>query len=436
MDEIKILEILNRWNFWKEEKDTGIERGGYIDKGIRFLRSNVIIAIIGVRRSGKSFIMRQIARHLIGSNSARDTLIVDFEDPELEGSDSETLNKIYEVYVKELSPTRPIIFLDEIHIVTNWEKWVRMMHELGKARIFISGSSSKLLSGELSTVIAGRHLDIRVFPLSFNEFLDFRGIEIEDMLDIVDKRFEIERSIKEYLEFGGFPEVVLSENKRELLTNYWKDIIYRDVILRFKIRKIEHFRSLGRFYLTNISSPITFNRISKFLGISDDTVETFSRYLVETFSIFFVKRFSFSLREQENSPRKVYSIDNGLSNAIGFRFSDNFGRLMENLVAIELKRRGKEVYYWKDYQQREVDFVVKDGLNVKELIQVCYDIEDFTTKERELKALVKASKELKCKNLKVITWDYEAKEEFKNKRIEFIPLWRWLLNKNLNFCSL
>jgi len=427
MDEIKILEILNRWNFWKEEKDTGIERGGYIDKGIRFLRSNVIIAIIGVRRSGKSFIMRQIARHLIGSNSARDTLIVDFEDPELEGSDSETLNKIYEVYVKELSPTRPTIFLDEIHIVTNWEKWVRMMHELGRARIFISGSSSKLLSGELSTVIAGRHLDIRVFPLSFNEFLDFRGIEIEDMLDIVDKRFEIERSIKEYLEFGGFPEVVLSENKRELLTNYWEDIIYRDVILRFKIRKIEHFRSLGRFYLTNISSPITFNRISKFLGISDDTVETFSRYLVETFSIFFVKRFSFSLKEQENSPRKVYSIDNGLSNAIGFRFSDNFGRLMENLVAIELKRRGKEVYYWKDYQQREVDFVIKEGVKVKELIQVCYDIEDFTTKERELKALVKASKELKCKNLKVITWDYEDKEEFKNRKIEFTPLWKWLL---------
>ena len=428
MDEIKILEILNRWNFWKEEKDTGIERGGYIDKGIRFLRSNVIIAIIGVRRSGKSFIMRQIARHLIGSNSARDTLIVDFEDPELEGSDSETLNKIYEVYVKELSPTRPIIFLDEIHIVTNWEKWVRMMHELGKARIFISGSSSKLLSGELSTVIAGRHLDIRVFPLSFNEFLDFRGIEIEDMLDIVDKRFEIERSIKEYLEFGGFPEVVLSENKRELLTNYWKDIIYRDVILRFKIRKIEHFRSLGRFYLTNISSPITFNRISKFLGISDDTVETFSRYLVETFSIFFVKRFSFSLREQENSPRKVYSIDNGLSNAIGFRFSDNFGRLMENLVAIELKRRGKEIYYWKDYQQREVDFVVKEGLKVKELIQVCYDIEDFSTKNRELRALIKASKELKCKNLSVITWDYEGEEEFKNRKIKFIPLWRWLLS--------
>ena len=431
MDEIKILEILNRWNFWKEEKDTGIERGGYIDKGIRFLGSNVIIAIIGVRRSGKSFIMRQIARHLIGSNSARDTLIVDFEDPELEGSDSETLNKIYEVYVKELSPTRPTIFLDEIHIVTNWEKWVRMMHELGKARIFISGSSSKLLSGELSTVIAGRHLDIRVFPLSFNEFLDFRGIEIEDMLDIVDKRFEIERSIKEYLEFGGFPEVVLSENKRELLTNYWKDIIYRDVILRFKIRKIEHFRSLGRFYLTNISSPITFNRISKFLGISDDTVETFSRYLVETFSIFFVKRFSFSLKEQENSPRKVYSIDNGLSNAIGFRFSDNFGRLMENLVAIELKRRGEEIYYWRDYSGREVDFVVKEGVKVKQLIQVCYDIEDVSTKNRELRALIKAGKELKCKNLKVITWDYEGREEFKNKKINFIPLWRYLLEQSL-----
>ena len=100
---------------------------------------------------------------------------------------------------------------------------------------------------------------------------------------------------------------------------------------------------------------------------------------------------------------------------------------MENLVAIELKRRGKEIYYWKDYQQREVDFVIKEGLKVKELIQVCYDIEDFTTKDRELRALVKASKELKCKNLLVITWDYEGEEEFKNRKIKFIPLWKWLL---------
>ncbi|HDN83069.1 MAG TPA: ATP-binding protein, partial [Candidatus Altiarchaeales archaeon] len=133
-------------------------------------------------------------------------------------------------------------------------------------------------------------------------------------------------------------------------------------------------------------------------------------------------------REIEQAPKKIYSIDTGFIVNVAHISMENLGRLMENLVAIELKRRGKEIYYWKDYQQREVDFVIKDGLKVKELIQVCYDIEDVSTKNRELKALIKAGKELKCKNLKVITWDYEGREEFKNKRIEFIPLWRWLLS--------
>ena len=163
------------------------------------------------------------------------------------------------------------------------------------------------------------------------------------------------------------------------------------------------------------------------MGIPVKTVERYSKYIESSRMILFVKRFSFSVKEQENSPRKVYSIDTGLSNTVGFRFLENYGRIIENLVAVELLRRGKEIFYYKSQDQKEVDFVVKEGLKVKELIQVCYDL-DVNTKEREVKALVKASKELGCNSLLVITWDHEAKEEFKEKKIEFRPLWKWLLN--------
>ena len=278
------------------------------------------------------------------------------------------------------------------------------------------------MASELATVLTGRH--VVVSPLDFKEFLLFKSIEIKDELDLISKKIEIKGALSEWVESGGFPEVVLSEEKKQLLLRYFEDVITRDVEKRHKVRKGEKLKTLAKFYLTNIGNPITFSSLSKFLKISKNTIEKFSTYLEEAYLLFFIKKFSF--KEQEKSPRKVYSVDTGLANAIGFRFSENRGRLMENVVALELLRKkslnpGLEFYYWKDYYKNEVDFVVKEGLDVDQLIQVTYATDKV--EERETKSLIKASKELKCKNMIIITRDYEGMVD----GIRCLPLWKWLL---------
>lgn len=436
MDKNEIINILNDWNFWKKDLESGVVRQSYLDKLRGFLKTKQIVVITGARRSGKSFIMRQLTKSLIDMDVERkEILMVNFEDPRFVELDTNTLQKIYETYLEFLNPKgRPYIFLDEVQEVKDWEKWVRMMHELGKARIIVSGSNAKLLSKELSTLLTGRHLDLTVFPLSFSDYLDFNNISIKDKLDIVNREIEIKRSFRQYLEFGSFPEVVLSEEKKHILLNYFEDILSKDLIRRFKIRKSERLKSLAKFYLSNISSPVTFNSIEKFLGVSADTIEKFSDYFETAYMLFFLKRFSFKVKQQEKSPKKVYAVDTGLANAAGFRFSHNFGKLAENAVLLELKRRqatdpNYEIFYWKDISHREVDFVIKEGLKVRQLIQVCWDINLPETRKREVRALHKAMIEFKLKEGLIITEDYEGSEMVEGKKIAYVPLWKWLMRK-------
>jgi predicted AAA+ superfamily ATPase len=307
------------------------------------------------------------------------------------------------------------------------------MHELQKAKLVISGSNAKLLSRELGTLLTGRHLDITVFPLSFKEFLAFNQIVVKDRLDAVEKRIEIRSLLRKYLEQGSFPEVALSGQKKNILLSYFEDLLNKDLLRRFNIRKPQELKALVKFYLSAVATLMTFNSIEKFLKISGATVEKFSSYLEQAYLMFFLKRFSFKVKEQEKNPRKVYAVDTGLSNAVGFRFSENVGRLAENVVFLELKRRQTfnpdlELYYWKDIHHREVDFVVKEGTNITQLIQVCWSIDDAQTKERELRSLTKALQELKAQTALVITEDYEAEEQFRDRLITFTPLWKWLLD--------
>jgi len=438
MEKSDILEILYDWNFWKKELYTGNKRENYINRCIEFLKTNVVVAVIGVRRSGKSYIMRQVIKTLIEKNiKSKNILMINFEDKRILDFYPELIDDFYKTYIEILNPDEiPFIFLDEVHNVPNWERWVRTMDELKKAKIVISGSSSKLLSGELATVLTGRHLDIFTFPLSFEEFLYFKNLEIKDKLDIIANKINIQRFLNEYIEFGGFPDVVLSNNKKELLLTYFDDILTKDIEKRYKLKKSEKLRTLAGFYMTNISGLVTFNSLAKFLGTSTVTVGKFSSYLEEANIMFFVKRFSFKFKEQDKAPRKVYSIDTGLSNAVGFKFVSNYGKILENLVAIELLRREKEnvnseIYYWHNQQNEEVDFVVKNGLNVEQLIQVCWNINDYKTKERKIRALLKASDELKCDNLLIVNQDIEGKETIKNKEIKYISLMNWLLKAKI-----
>lgn len=430
----EIMEILNDWNFWKNELDSGIIREQYIHKCLKYMNIDIITALIGIRRAGKSYIMRQLIKHLIQTGvEKQNILMINFEDKRFLDINLKLLDEIFEAYIENLQPNKkPFVFIDEVHLVPKWEKWVRTMHELKKANIIISGSSSKLLRGELATVLTGRHLDIFVYPLSFKEFLSFKNLNIKDKLDIISKRIDIKRFFNEYIEFGGFPEVVLIPEKKNLLLTYIDDIITKDIEKRYKLKKNDILRSLARFYLTNISNMITYNSIRKFLYSTTNTIEKFSSYLEETNLIFFLKRFSFKIKEQENAPRKIYCTDIGLANALGFRFSSNIGRIAENIVAMELNKKktfdiNTEIYYWRNLQQEEIDFIVKKGQKIQQLIQVCWDISEYKTKEREIKALIKGSKQLKCNNLLIITDNFESEEIIAKKRIIYTPLWKWLL---------
>lgn len=436
-----IIAVLSRWNFWTNIPETGKERS-QLQQALKYLgsKANKVVVISGVRRSGKTVLTRQVVKRLIEEgHDEKSTLIINFEDPSFsEEFDLKHLQSTYEAYLEIMQPSmQPVVILDEIQEIPKWEKFVRSLQERNEARIIVTGSSSALMSGEFSTVLTGRTLEINMYPLSFREFLDFSGMELGTPSDIILQKDEIIRNLKGYEESGGFPEVVIetsSELKFLILRKIYEDILYKDIVKRWSVRSIDKLEFLGTYYLTNISSPITFNRISKFIKMPVKTVETYSKYLEASNLVFFIKRFSFSLKEQENSPRKVYSIDTGLANSIGFRFQANYGKFIENTVAAQLLRKRSDnpfidVYYWKDYQHWEVDFVVKEGLGVRQLIQVCYDIDNFNTKERELKAILKASKELECDNLLVITWDHEGEEDLKGKKIEFVPLWKWLLGQ-------
>lgn len=380
--------------------------------------------------------MRQMARALIDEQRvpASDILFVNFEDPRFRVLEVSLLDNIFETYRSTLHPYgRPFVFLDEVQEVAGWEKWVRTMHELGKATLVVSGSNAHLMSRELATALTGRHLDHKVFPLSFEEFLHFRKVPPYHETAIPPSEHEMQEFLREYMEFGGFPEVVERAQKKELLLTYANDSIEHDLIERYRIRKGEKLRELAHWYFSNVAELISYTRVAKWLHISSDTAEKFSRYLEDSYLFFFMRRFSFKVREQERSPRKLYAIDSGLAHAVGFEFSENLGKHAENIVFLELMRRraddpSMQCFYWKDERHREVDFLIQEGRTVRTLLQVVWNFENPETRERELKSLRKAMEAFPNAAPLLITAEYEGKEIVGNARAQCVPLWKWLLN--------
>ncbi len=435
MNENLILEILIDWNFWgnfnKDIKER--ERIPEIPKG------NLALVIKGVRRCGKSFLSYYLAKKY----NPTETLIINFEDPRFPEIESKNIFKIIEIYNKKVNPGKPeLVILDEVQNVKGWEKAVRTLIEAKEVKVIVTGSSSKLMSEEYSTVLTGRHIDFELFPLSFREVLLWNNIKLEE-LEIYKNKATILNLLDKCIKFGGFPEVVLEENKlnkMKILTSYFEDILIKDIVKRYNIRRVEKLEELAKYYLSNISCLHSFNKIKNFLKIPLDTVERFSEYLKIARLFLFVRSFSYSIKSQIVSPKKVYTIDTGFYNALGFKFSEHTGKLMENLVAIELFRRKSyynqnlEVFYLKTKEGYEADFLIKEGLRIKQLIQVTYANSFDEIDKREIRALLHAKELFKQHKpeLVVITWDYEDEKELswfgKKGQIKFIPLWKWLLN--------
>jgi len=419
---------LNEWNPWWEEKELvkeleGKERPEYGDL-IDSLKIREITIITGVRRSGKSTLMYQMISNLLNKKiNPKQILFVNLEDKKLI---KDSLDDIYNSYRENINlDKKAYIFLDEIHRKKGWESWIRKKYDLKtKDKFVISGSCSYLLKKEYSTLLTGRNLTFEVFPLSFKEFLLFKKVNInKDNLRkgiILEKtRLSILKYLKEYLNLGGFPEIFFKSKtfKVKLLEQYFDDILYKDIVDRYNLNN-QKTKDLALFLITNFTGLISLRNLRNALKISYDTIKDYLSYYKEAFLFFTLDYFSYSFKEQKVVASKIYCIDNGIRNAVSFKFSKDEGKLAENLVFVELRRREKEVYYWKN--KNEVDFVVKNKNRELEGINVCYSDE---INERELNGLLEFKKEFKkVRNLLILTKDIEKKE----KNVKFVPLWKWL----------
>lgn len=393
----------------------------YIDRAVdtKKFENDLIKVIIGPRRAGKSF----LAVHIL--NKLGSFGYINFDDEKLlETEDYDSLinavNSIYE--------NPEYLLFDEIQNLEKWELFVNRLQRQGY-NLVITGSNSKLLSKELASHLTGRYLLKNVFPFSFKEFLDVGGKELTAN--------EIKEKLMTYLIYGGYPEPLIKNiDYKDYLSTLFDSIIYKDIVKRYRIRSIQAIEGLAMYLVSNIAGEFSYNTLTRITKTrSVHTVEKYLNHLEEAFIFFRINRFSHKVKERIYSNKKIYCIDNGLIHAKAFKFSPDIGKLYENIVAIELKKLEMNglanIYFWRSDKQEEVDFVVKQGLKVERLIQVCYDAGEIKTKEREVKALLKAGEELKCKNLFILTDDYEAEETkswFGIKGIiKFIPLWKWLL---------
>jgi len=431
MEKDQILRYLEDWNFWKIGPDTGIKRKSYLSKIMSSIKTKEIIVLSGVRRCGKSTLLMQLLDDIISKNDAKNTLIINLEDPRVAEISVKDLMQVYETYLEVLRPEKDhFVVIDEVQDVLHWEKFARYLSENKKVNVFITGSNSRFLSSEFSSALSGRYIEYRIMPLSFKEFLEFRDIIITDERDFVRKEGKIKLLFEEYAYFGGFPKIVLTQDegeKRKLLTSYYETILLKDISLRYKLKETVKLRELSKFFLTNLSKIISINKIKTVLGVSLQTVQRFSSYLESSYLIYFVPKFDYSYKKQIANPKKIYAIDLGLRNNVAFQFSDDYGRVLENLVFLELIRGGKEVYYYNTSNNLEIDFAVKEKNKVRELIQVTASLEDFNVREREIKSLTKGLKELKLKEGLILTKEREEVINEKSLKIKVKPVWKWLL---------
>ncbi len=395
--------------------------------------------ILGVRRCGKTYFMYQLISSLIESGIPKTNIIyINLDDDRLLPLNGDELRLLVDTYKEfyEISDKYKLyLFLDEIQNMPAWEKWIKSTYDKERnIKILISGSNASLLSSDLSTMLTGRHLTTRMFPFSFAEFLEVHDIKLElKTLPYSKKNIEIKKRFNEYLENGGFPEVIFypSIKNRELLQSYFEDIIHKDIISRHNLRSASTLKQLSIFCISNIAKPYTFNSLKKifsdYVELSTDVIINYLAYLEDAFLLFSVKHYDYSIKKQINKPKKLYCIDTGMVNAVSFRFSNNIGQLYENLVFLKLLQSNREIYYWQDDKNLEVDFVIKEGLKASRLIQVCSDVSDADTRSREIKGLISGLEYFNIPEGTVITSDQFAEETVNRKKIRYVPLWYWLL---------
>lgn len=392
----------------------------------KLLKTDLIKVIIGPRRAGKSVFGALLLK---GEKFA----YLNFDDEDL--LKVKNYNQIIQALL-EVYPRADFYFFDEVQNLVNWEIFVNKLQRRGY-NLILTGSNAKLLSQELASSLTGRHFPIEILPFSFREFLLAKDFVFKKKdLNLPDKKAAFLNYLDEYLHSGGFPEVVVKNlEAKTYLKTLFDAVLLKDVVKRRRVRFSQKIYDLATYLAANFASQFTFNKLKNTLEFrSVKTVQDYLGYLEEAYLVLSLNRFSFKSKEQIRAPRKTYLVDNGFIFAKSFQFSPNTGRLMENLVLVELLRKGyrlnEGVFYYQTRNRREVDFVIKKGSRIQQLIQVCHQTDELETKKREIKSLLEASGELNCQNLLILTQDFEAEEQVKDKKIKFLPLWQWLLTKS------
>jgi hypothetical protein len=394
-----------------------------------------VISIVGVRRGGKSTLVRQVINHLLAEKGVapKQILFLNLEHPGFSRykEDVANLERIYEDYLKLAMPEGLVYcFLDEVHFFKEWQVFVKAHYERKKVKFVVTGSNSRLLSSEYMTLLSGRTTPVEVYPFSFEEFLRAKGAQYADPVLQTKHRHKIRALMDGYLEFGGFPECALlkqPETIRDIHAMYARSIVYQDIAARYGIKKPVELENLFYYLAANVSSLYTFNRLSKLIGLSDKSIKEYVSCFADAYLLFTVDAYSHSVRQQMKSPKKIYAIDSGLAGSVSFRFSDDTGKHLENAVFLELKRRGQELFYYKTNSGAEVDFICRAGRRATALIQVAKEIRTEKTKARELKALFQAMDETGVNNASVVTYEDEETIEADSKTVAVIPAYKFFL---------
>ena len=385
-----------------------------------WLQTSEILIISGIRRCGKSVLMQQIRDRLVEKD-----FFFNFDDERLANFKLDDFQKLQECFV-ELFGEQHTYYFDEIQNIEGWERFVRRLYNAGN-KIIITGSNARMLSRELGTHLTGRYIQVEIYPFSFQEYLAMNEIPVNaKTLYTTTGRATMVKSFVKYMECGGFPKF-LQDGSVSYLTSLYESIIYRDILTRNGLTNEKEMLEMMFYLASNATKRVTYSSLGKVVGIQHpDTIKNYLEYIQQTYLIFQLFRYDPSVKKQMMSPKKIYFVDNAIIKRIGFNATENNGVFLENLVFIELKRRGWDVYYYAD--KKECDFIVRKGLHISDAYQVTLKMDSPQTREREIAGVREAMQAYSLSKGYILTFEGKETINFDDGTIvEVIPVWEWIL---------
>jgi len=389
----------------------------------QYTQSKQVIIISGIRRCGKSTLLQQLR-----TDQKEKDYYLNFDDDRLCRFSIDDFQMLLEVFIERYG-AQSTYYFDEIQNIIGWERFVRRLQD-GGATVYLTGSNATMLSKELGTRLTGRYIQIELFPFSFSEYMYFQSKEEAAVSSLTtERKAQIKRLFNAYLKEGGVPGYLTLRDK-EYLHFLYESILYRDIIARYSLLKEKALKELVFFLASNLGKPMSYNSVRKMLGLgSPHTVSEYCGYLEDSFLVFFIPRYDVSVKKQIQYNKKSYFIDTAVAQAVGFRFSDDKGRMLENVVFLELKRRGLDIYYHK--QKKECDFVIKKGKKIISAIQVAWHLDTEEIKKREFAGLQEAMDMYGLREGTILTEDTHGEELLisgrKRRKVHIVPVWKWLM---------